>query len=189
MGWYTDQKLWPECDKSFTRTDALQKHMRVQHQESLPLSRKPPTKKRKVNKDDDAASSIVDIKKEDAGGPGGDDDDYEAPRTATHHQPEGTAEGAAAGGDPTAEQDDEDEEDEAMILDLFNGGEDAAAAGATSFTSPDQLRYAVALARYRYVISEHEVLLGELEMLRANEARVLEQKDQWLDAVLRKEIG
>lgn len=40
-----------ECDKSFTRTDALQKHMRVQHQENLPPTRKPPTKKPKLDID------------------------------------------------------------------------------------------------------------------------------------------
>lgn len=38
----------PECDKSFTRTDALQKHMRIQHQETIVATRKPPSKKRKT---------------------------------------------------------------------------------------------------------------------------------------------
>ena len=34
-----------ECDKSFTRTDALQKHMRVQHGDKIITGRRPPSKK------------------------------------------------------------------------------------------------------------------------------------------------
>jgi hypothetical protein len=151
--------------------------MRVQHQESLPLSRKPPTKKRKIAaaKDDDSVS-VVDVKKE-AGG-GDDDEDYEAPGGGGGAQQQATA---PDGGEPapidfTAPVDDDDEE----MLDLF---------ARNPSTSPDFLRYTVTLAKYRYVIAEHEVLLGELEMLRVKEARVTEQKDHLFDNVLRKEIG
>jgi hypothetical protein len=34
-----------ECDKSFTRTDALQKHMRIQHGDKIVTARRPPSKK------------------------------------------------------------------------------------------------------------------------------------------------
>ncbi len=34
-----------ECDKSFTRTDALQKHMRIQHREQIAHGRRPQQKK------------------------------------------------------------------------------------------------------------------------------------------------
>ncbi|KAM0755088.1 hypothetical protein T439DRAFT_322143 [Meredithblackwellia eburnea MCA 4105] len=37
----------PECDKSFTRTDALQKHMRTQHKEVITTARKPPGNSKK----------------------------------------------------------------------------------------------------------------------------------------------
>ena len=61
-----------ECDKSFTRTDALQKHMRTQHGEVIAPTRKPPTKKRAPRagsadsvadvpfKDDDASTTLGD---------------------------------------------------------------------------------------------------------------------------------
>ncbi|KAL8277584.1 hypothetical protein RQP46_010016 [Phenoliferia psychrophenolica] len=65
----------PECDKSFTRTDALQKHMRTQHGEVIAPTRRPPTKKRAARagsidsvldvsfggaKDDDASTTLGD---------------------------------------------------------------------------------------------------------------------------------
>ncbi|GAA5881476.1 hypothetical protein JCM1840_001102 [Sporobolomyces johnsonii] len=61
----------PECDKSFTRTDALQKHMRVQHGDKIVAARRPPSKKPKKSAragsedsgfghDDDGASTLAD---------------------------------------------------------------------------------------------------------------------------------
>lgn len=43
-----------ECEKTFARMDALQKHSQVTHDSRLPPTRKPPTKKRKI---EDTASA------------------------------------------------------------------------------------------------------------------------------------
>ncbi|KAK4702100.1 hypothetical protein P7C70_g4124, partial [Phenoliferia sp. Uapishka_3] len=67
----------PECDKSFTRTDALQKHMRTQHKEVIGPSRRPPSKKART-----AAARAGSIDSADTpfdggdnAGAGGDDED------------------------------------------------------------------------------------------------------------------
>lgn len=67
-----------ECDKSFTRTDALQKHMRIQHGETILPSRRPPSKKRKTARAN-SMDSVLDGKGEDDDGTvaGDDEEDKE----------------------------------------------------------------------------------------------------------------
>lgn len=63
-----------ECDKSFTRLDALQKHLRIQHGETILPSRRPPTKKKKGGK---GAASDSDAPDEGSVAGGEDEDEGE----------------------------------------------------------------------------------------------------------------
>ncbi|KAI5478261.1 zinc finger, C2H2-type, Ino80 complex subunit Iec1 [Pseudohyphozyma bogoriensis] len=67
------EHIHAQCDKSFTRTDALQKHMRIQHSESLPPTRKPPTKN--PNKKKTRAGSFDSTVDDDGGTQVGEDED------------------------------------------------------------------------------------------------------------------
>ncbi|GAA6021182.1 hypothetical protein JCM11491_001598 [Sporobolomyces phaffii] len=61
-----------ECDKSFTRTDALQKHMRIQHGDKILTGRRPPSKKSRAS-NRRAGSEDSQFDDDAAGGGGGDD--------------------------------------------------------------------------------------------------------------------
>ncbi|GAA5944867.1 C2H2-type zinc finger protein [Sporobolomyces koalae] len=65
-----------ECDKSFTRTDALQKHMRIQHGDKILTGRRPPSnKKAKAASKRDRANS-EDSQFDDAGSMHEDDPEH-----------------------------------------------------------------------------------------------------------------
>jgi len=150
----------PECDKSFTRTDALQKHMRLTHDEILPMSRKPPTKKRKLNEGD--AASVDGVKREadaDEENDGGEVD-------VTNSEIVPTENGV--------------EEDSPEMIQLFQQMPEH---------STDFLRYIVAAVKHRYIMGEHESLLAELEVCRRKENALCTQKDAILDQIFASELG
>jgi hypothetical protein len=55
--------------------------------------------------------------------------------------------------------------------------------------SPILAKYLVMKAKHRYVLEEHEVLVDELELLKAEEISLRASKDEALDRVLHAEIG
>jgi len=182
-----------ECDKSFTRTDALQKHMRVQHGDKIVAAGRAPGSaapeagpaaasgartgagrkgkgrgKRAREASDDSGFGGPD---DGVGGSGlgGDDGDY-APG------------GGGGGGDGS-----------------FSGG----AALADIAYSPDEVRaiqthvdlpaafvaHVVAKAKAAYVLREHEQLAHECEALSKRERELEMENDVLLRAVLRREVG
>ncbi|GAA5886553.1 hypothetical protein JCM6882_001685 [Rhodosporidiobolus microsporus] len=168
----------PECDKSFTRTDALQKHMRVQHGDVIIT----------------AASHARPKAGDDEGGPPskkakgkGKGKGKRGKREASEDSAFGGAGGGGGGGDddyaPPAGQSGEDD------APFTYGPSELAAMAANPSLSPDFVAYVVAKAQYRFLLNEHEGLAGELEALRAREAELGAEREVMVRGILRREVG
>lgn len=151
---------YPECDKSFTRTDALQKHMRNQHGEGkLPAaaSATPATSKKSQSKRGARAGSFD-------SNAGELDDDFPAP------------------------DDEQDPDDLGAGADTWSDADMALFAQHPDM-SREALAYIVAKAKWRYLLNEHEGLLHEAEALGSREKQLKEQCGELVDQILRKELG
>ncbi|GAA5992128.1 hypothetical protein JCM10908_001779 [Rhodotorula pacifica] len=167
-----------ECDKSFTRTDALQKHMRIQHGDKIVAGRRPPgnaataagdgtslaeskpsrSKKRK-------ARAASDDSMFGGGGGGAADDDG--------------AYGEGGGGD----KDDNGEDFPALTNDEIRACNEHPHL-ATHFVA-----HVIAKAKYAYALREYEEMANEYEALAARENELAMEKDALVAAILRKEMG
>lgn len=155
---------FPECDKSFTRTDALQKHMRIQHGEG--------TSSAAAGKKAQASTSKKGTTGAKKGGRAGSydstgdaDDDFPAP-----FEEQDLDDSSAGAGDAWTESD----------LALFARHPDM---------SRDAVAYVVAKAKWRYLLSEHEGLLHEAEALGTREMQLKAQCGDLVDRIMRKELG
>lgn len=178
-----------ECDKSFTRTDALQKHMRVQHGDKIVAAK---------------------------GGAGG---EGSAPGGSAGGATAATRGGGAGAGKKgkgkagkrgaAAAGLSDDSADEAMALDgdgdyaSPGGGGGGADASLDVAYSPDELHamnlhadlppafvaHVVAKAKCAYVMREHEELAHELEALSRRERELEAENEALLRMVLRKEVA
>lgn len=168
--------------------------MRVQHNESMPLSRKPPTKKGKLDDGSDlgpsgmvmyhdelldSSNAMYDPALLATGTPV-----PSAPIASGSATPRTTTPFPAAHPQlppaPTPAEQDEDEPDDPEI---------AQAIDANPKLPPDQVRYLCYLARHRYANQEREGLLDELGRLEAKWKAITEEKDNMLDTIFRAEIG
>ncbi|GAA6063058.1 hypothetical protein JCM10212_003003 [Sporobolomyces blumeae] len=157
----------PECDKSFTRTDALQKHMRVQHGDKIVTARRPPNKKKLAAArsgragSDDSGFGGGGIGDEDASfvDGGGEEGDFEAGG--------GTGAGAA----------------------IATGQEELDAIHAHPELSPEFVSYVVGKAKYGHLIKEHEGMAHELEALKTRELELEMECEELLKGILRNQVG
>ncbi|GAA5866252.1 hypothetical protein JCM8547_007217 [Rhodosporidiobolus lusitaniae] len=157
----------PECDKSFTRTDALQKHMRVQHGDNIVASRKP------------------------AGG--GDDGEGAPSKGKGKGKAKGKKRGARADSEDSAFDDDGalapapgeggDDAGPAYSADELH------AASLHPELSADFVTYVVAKAKYAYVVQEHEGLVNEAEAVGLREAELRAECEALVRGIMRKEVG
>ncbi|BGP50975.1 hypothetical protein JCM10450v2_006901 [Rhodotorula kratochvilovae] len=166
-----------ECDKSFTRTDALQKHMRVQHGDVIVAARAPPRagaggddtpaptkkgkgkgKKRAREGSDDSGFGGG------GGGAAGDDDAAFAP-------------GGGGGGAG-------DEGDE-----IAYGADELLALHTHADLPPAFVAYTLAKAKAAYLMREHEGMAHELEGLSARERELEGEREALLRLVMRKELS
>ncbi|KAH8113003.1 hypothetical protein DFH11DRAFT_1878608 [Phellopilus nigrolimitatus] len=189
----------PECDKSFTRSDAMAKHMRLQHNISPPLPGRGGARKRKRDDSNDAdgtpgppapplkvegltptdlsAGAAVWAEFEDATPPIDERADYIRARSMS------------PGGASTASTGDGER----------GGGSDGLPdhllqrldpqTGTILGRSPAMVRYLLMKAKHRFVLEQHESLLEELRVVRNEERRAREQKEEVLDDVLRSYLG
>jgi hypothetical protein len=180
-----------ECDKSFTRTDALQKHMRVQHNESMPLSRKPPTKKSKQDEAVEASLSGMTFFHEDMLDSSNAMYDPALLATGTPIPSAQIASGSATPRIttpfalppqpfPGASVDEDEEPDDPEILQAID---------ANPQLPPDQVRYLCFLARHRYAAQERQSLQTEFDQLESKKDGILQEKETMLDTIFRAEIG
>ncbi|GAA5912107.1 C2H2-type zinc finger protein [Sporobolomyces salmoneus] len=148
-----------ECDKSFTRTDALQKHMRIQHQDKIITGRRPPSKKSKGGKRGERLNS-EDSQFDDDAPPGGDD-------------PSSTLPG----------------EDDPNHPSNVTSREESLAFHRHPELSQEFVSYVVSKAKYAHLIKEHEELGHELEAVQTREDELRMECEELLKGILRKEVG
>ncbi|CDO68517.1 hypothetical protein BN946_scf184998.g14 [Trametes cinnabarina] len=184
----------PECDKSFTRSDALAKHMRIQHNISPPLPGRGGNRKRKREEPDLAAqnNSQAHGTAEYTGYSSqfkvdghGDDDEFRLSPI------EGSSFAARLPPTPIRQYTDEelfeyDPEDELPPHILRQADP---ATGLIMGRSHTQVRYMLMKAKHKWVLQQHEALLEELRVLRHEEKCWKERKDALLDELLRRQFG
>ena len=171
-----------ECDKSFTRSDALAKHMRLQHNVEAGAPGRGGNRKRKRDREEPSrttASAVSD--------PAGFSIFKVEPNTTSElHIP------AEPGGTPGAD-------------DYLNGGHSPSpsdeglpsylaqdldpATGLIRGRAPGMVKYLVMKAKYLFAIEQHSMLMEELRVLRAEERALRQGKDEALDSVMRVEFG
>ncbi|TFK97515.1 hypothetical protein BDV98DRAFT_554133, partial [Pterulicium gracile] len=193
----------PECDKSFTRSDALAKHMRLQHNLDPPLPGRGGSRKRKrggkspspeilpggagtstfkvdVNPDPDEVNGLgLSIPPENGQGHVGEQ--------LVPGYPSSTVSRAQSGAGS-------DSEDDSSIDPLYTlpGYLQKCVDPATGLVykrSPTMVRYLIEKAKYRFAMEEHEGLVEELSTLRRVLAREMDMKEKVMDEVLKKEFG
>ncbi|KAI9453932.1 hypothetical protein F5148DRAFT_985367 [Russula earlei] len=172
----------PECDKSFTRSDALAKHMRLQHNVEAGAPGRGGNRKRKRDREEPSRPAVST-----ASEPAGFSIFKVEPHTPSeiHMPPE-------PGGTPAAD-------------DYFNGGRSPSPAdeGIPSYLiqdldpvtglirgrAPAMVKYLVTKAKYLFALEQHSTLMEELRVLRAEEYALRQGKDEALDNVMRSEFG
>ncbi|KZV77768.1 hypothetical protein PENSPDRAFT_568121 [Peniophora sp. CONT] len=159
-----------ECDKAFSRSDALGKHMRLQHSmEPTPPLR---TLARKRKAPGDSESEVIGA-------------------TAETAQPDEsndiTAEVARQMGDDDSEGYSEDDDDDGIPEQLLSQADPAT--GLINGRPRDMVRYLVLKTKYQCAMKEHELLAEELRTVRIEEERARSEKDAALNQLLYREIG
>ena len=172
-----------ECDKSFTRSDALAKHMRLQHNVEAGAPGRGGNRKRKRDREEPSRPTVST-----SSDPAGFSIFKVEPHTPSElHMPS-----EAAGGTPAAD-------------DYSNGGRSPSpadegipsylaqdldpATGLIRGRAPDMVKYLVMKAKFSFALEQHSTLLEELRVLRAEECALRQGKDEALDSVMRMEFG
>ncbi|KAG2340084.1 hypothetical protein BDR05DRAFT_967316 [Suillus weaverae] len=174
----------PECDKSFTRSDALAKHMRLQHNMPPPPSGRGSsgTRKRKrslspshpqTNAPASEQSAFNTFKLE--------------PQT-----PSELDNGIGVGGDyfsalAREEDDDDDGEDEGLPPHLQQLMDPRT--GLIMGRTPALVMYIIQKAKMRYAIDTHTALIEELRVTRAQAKEEKVKKEAMLDELIRTVFG
>ncbi|MBW0498015.1 hypothetical protein O181_037730 [Austropuccinia psidii MF-1] len=168
----------PECDKTFSRTDALAKHVRVSHGESLPPLRTPNNFK---------------------SNPSGSNKRIKAENDSEQEEELAAAEEISLEPIKKAEPDLLDIInpagklfDDAIDEDLRTGEERKEIQELSlKFPSIDQtyLEYVLMKAKIKFVLGERELLKAELQILETKEESVRRQKDSFLDEIMKRQLG
>jgi hypothetical protein len=169
-----------ECDKSFTRSDALSKHMRQQHgiEPAIPgrggrKRKRDPTEAEPPSK----ASSPTLVKAEAI--------DEDVPPSALAHNGEHSRDSSPNAPNPDlAANDSSDDELPPSLAKHYDHN-----TGLVMGKSPALAKYLVMKAKYQYILAEHDLMLDELDLARKEETRLRASKDAALDHVLLAELG
>ena len=185
----------PECDKSFTRSDAMAKHMRLQHNISPPLPGRGGNRKRK--RDDGAGESIPWAKVSeysafllDAQTPTeGQTNAWDEGRISPPLEEHGDYFSQRRSASPGASSNASIEEDGIADLPEYLQARWNPATNKILDRSPAMVRYLLVKSKHRFVLEQHENLLEELRVVREHEKVAREEKERALDRVLRTELG
>lgn len=177
-----------ECDKSFTRSDALAKHMRLQHNIDPPAPGRGGARKRKRDEPSPPPTNGFAT-------PSG-----SAFRTFKVEQPWSTVE-------PMDEADivyekylatfpkSPDDEEDGYGSSPFDSlpahlrSQYDPSTKLVNGRSPEMVMYILMKAKHRYVLEQQELLLEELKLANAELIRVREEKEIMMDRVLRATFG
>ncbi len=175
----------PECDKSFTRSDALAKHTRMQHNIVPPAPGRGGNRKRKREEPEPTVFQgpegygTFKLEPPDVHG---DYDDRISPPLDLYTNGNGSRRSAS----PDIDIEDSDPDDGippylSALLDPSTG--------LIMGRPPAMVKYLVMKAKHQYVLEEHASLIEELRAVRFEERRWREAKDAKLDELLRKLFG
>jgi len=176
----------PECDKSFTRSDALAKHMRQQHHIEPPAPGRGGSRKRKRNADDavappaDAANAATTGFNTFKVEPDAGLDEF--PHSFTNgrsSRPGSPRPGEEADGDSSPE--------DQLPVHLAQHFEPET--GLVMGRTPAMVMYLLMKAKHKYALKENESLLEELQVARAELKREKDQKEVMLDRYLVNTFG
>ncbi|KAK0234765.1 hypothetical protein EDD85DRAFT_845310 [Armillaria nabsnona] len=167
----------PECDKSFTRSDALAKHLRHQHKQSPPAPGRGGSRKRKRNPDDIEVAPSVSTRSQ-------------TPTLGTFSLFDlpvlGRSPSLAGGEDDEGYKSSGSSSDVIpphLMVHLEPG------TGRIFGRSPGQVLYLLAKAKLRYAQEQNEALQEELRVTRAEMRREREGKERAVNHVLRGLFG
>jgi hypothetical protein len=152
-----------ECDKSFTRSDALTKHMRQQHNMNIPPPGRGSNRKRKREEADIGDGSVDRI------------DQDGVPIESTMTFAAGLTTGL--GGIQFDEADEELPPNVAAMMDPRTG--------LIMGRPPSMVKYIIAKAKLQFVENEHRVLEMEHARLRQEEKQLRMKKEAVLEDVLK----
>ncbi|KAG6880173.1 hypothetical protein C0992_004625 [Termitomyces sp. T32_za158] len=195
----------PECDKSFTRSDALAKHLRLQHNIEPPAPGRGGQRKRKRGADDQGPGNASTSHAPPPGPPNDNSgtfttlkfepspDDLNSPanyanghrRSSSPHRPRHRV------GSPDHDGPDDD--------DGYNSGSDVLPeylqnqydreTNTIQGRSPAMVMYLLMKAKHRYALEQHESLLEELGLAKAELQEQRDRKDATLDQLLGTMFG
>ncbi|CAG7855103.1 SubName: Full=Uncharacterized protein {ECO:0000313/EMBL:CCA70293.1} [Serendipita indica DSM 11827] len=204
----------PECDKSFTRSDALTKHMRVVHGIEPPVPNKGhgpaasvASKKRKrgakaedeSDQDDELPPGALDSGLDDEGGDDmggiGTEDDTWGPSGAKGKKRPSRKSKGGVGGAAVAIKTEEaatrahvemsDDDESDYEISPKDVDPNTGFVIGTDCT-PSKVRYLIVKAKYRYALGEHERLLERLQFEIDEVKRLQESKDEALTELIGK---
>ena len=183
----------PECDKSFTRSDAMAKHMRLQHNISPPLPGRGGSRKRKRDEEAEAEGAPTlkvegNTPTELSGGAWAEhEDDIDAAvrdERGDYLNPASIPRGRSPSSLSAASGDDRED---ALPEHLLQHRDPVT--GKIMGRSPAMVRYLIMKAKHRFALEQHENLIEELRVARAEERRARELKEQALDDIIRMQLG
>lgn len=171
-----------ECDKSFTRSDALAKHMRIQHN-IIPLAPgRGGNRKRKREEPDLPVQTSAD---------GYSTFKVDPPETvdAEDRLTPTDVNGDHVNGQRSVSPDVDDDEEEEEEIPTYLMEQMDKNTGLIMGRTPSMVKYLIMKAKHQYVLEEHAGLIEELRMARHEEQCWRERKDALLDEVLRATFG
>jgi len=180
-----------ECDKSFTRSDALAKHMRIQHNISPPLPGRGGNRKRKREETDVPSAHVpeggynlfkVDPNVHDSRHSADFDDGRISPLDVPVNN------NSLPPPMPRPITPDYGDEMEDEIPPHLLAQMDPATKLIMGRT-PAQVRYILMKMKYKYALEQHEALIEELRVVRHEEKCWRERKEAVLDELLRIHFG
>ncbi|TFK63958.1 hypothetical protein BDN72DRAFT_963574 [Pluteus cervinus] len=189
----------PECDKSFTRSDALAKHMRLQHNISPPAPGRGGSRKRKRNVEEhaNAANSAATARTPPPGPNTGGFSTFKVEpadgldlRDGRHRSL--SPHSSHMNGASPAPHFDDDEGYTSSSSDNLPAHLKTHYDSSTNLVlgrSPSMVMYILMKAKHKYALEQHEQLLEELRVMRAELRREREKKETLLDSMLQKTFG
>lgn len=177
--------FFAECDKSFTRSDALAKHMRIQHNIAPPAPGRGGNRKRKREEPEAPAQASAEGYSTFKVDPPEVPEFEDGPSLFDLNGEHGN--GVISRRSATPDIDDEDDLEEDIPAHLLEQMDKNT--GLILGRTPTMVKYLVMKAKHQYVLEDHASLIEELKMVRHEEKCWRERKDALLDEVLRATFG
>ncbi|KAF9073523.1 hypothetical protein BDP27DRAFT_1417010 [Rhodocollybia butyracea] len=175
----------PECDKSFTRSDALAKHMRLQHNIEPPAPGRGGARKRKREEASPTPANGLSAFRT-----------FKVEQPWSNSEPMDDAdidyENFIRADERQMSSPDDDDEDSGYLSDRLPGYLRSQYDPSTRLVMgkpPEMVLYILMKAKYKYALERQELLTEELRLASTELVRVREEKDAMMDRVLHATFG